>query len=277
MGAQQPANTPQYPGAPEKSVAKPAAPSAGQPSAVDQARKAAYRDEINTSEAKIRANENAAATTTAPPPDTGKKEAAEEAAASTPVSRLDELLSKREANLDKQRSVDNYMALLSAGLGMMGGTSQHALANIGAGAQQGVANLMQSNKLRSAEENSILSGRLGQERYKGTESYRNAQLEDRKLGREEAVRQRMGQSIMNFETQAERAAIQQIGQDKLGAMVPEAQAAAIRNKKAEILNSPTYREMLRRYHGENYIEPGAATIGGAAYTYDSTKRTLSGR
>lgn len=278
MGAQQPANTPQYPGAPEKTVAKPAAPSApsagtssldkltnAKPTRYDQASEAA-----DQSFGLIQRNPVAA------PPDTGKKEAAETAAAG-PVSKLDELLSKREANLEKQKSVDNYMALLTAGLGMMGGTSRYAAANIGQGAQMGVANLMQSNKLRAAEENSILSGRLGQERYKGTEAYRNAQLEESKLRREGMSRERMGQSILSFEKSAQDEAIKQIGQDKLGALDPAGQAAAIRNKTAEILNSPTYREMLKRYHGENYIEPGSPTIGGATFSYDPTKRTLSGR
>lgn len=53
------------------------------------------------------------------------------------------------------------MALLQAGLGMMGGTSQHALQNIGAGATQGLQSLAQANAARTAEENALLSGRLG--------------------------------------------------------------------------------------------------------------------
>jgi hypothetical protein len=274
MGAQQPANTPQYPGAPEKNVAAPAAPTTEKPSGnkLTNAKPTRYDQASEAADQSFGLIQRNPAAPTAD----GKKEATETVAA-TPESKLDMLLARREANLEKQKSVDNYMALLTAGLGMMGGTSRHAMANIGQGAQMGVANLMQSNKLRAAEENALLSGRLGQERYKGTETYRNAQLEESKLRREGMSRERMGQSILSFEKSAQDEAIKQIGQDKLGALDPAGQAAAIRNKTAEILNSPTYREMLKRYHGENYIEPQSTTIGGAAFSYDPTKRTLSGR
>lgn len=79
-------------------------------------------------------------------------------------SKFEELFAKREENLAKQKEQDKYMALLSAGLGMMGGTSPFAAANIGAGAQQGVQALLHSNAARTAEENAILSGRLGLEK-----------------------------------------------------------------------------------------------------------------
>ena len=86
----------------------------------------------------------------------------------------------------------------------------------------------------------------------------------------------MGQSILSYEKAAQDEAIKQIGQDKLGALDPAGQAAATRNKTAEILRSPTYREMLKRYHGENYIEPQSATIGGANWSYDPKNRKLAG-
>jgi hypothetical protein len=70
-------------------------------------------------------------------------------------------IGSREEGIAKQREQDKYMALLSAGLGMMGGTSQHAFQNIGAGAQQGIQSLMASNKDRTAEQNALLSGKLG--------------------------------------------------------------------------------------------------------------------
>jgi hypothetical protein len=272
MGAQQPAGTPQYPGAPEKNVAKPVAPSA--PSAGKSAMDKLTNAKPTRYDQASEADDQSFGLIQR---DTGKKEVAE-TAASTPVSRLDELLGKREANLEKQRSVDNYMALLSAGLGMMGGTSQHALTNIGAGAQQGVANLMQSNKLRTAEENALLSGRLGQERYKNTNQLQEARLAESKLNRERLTRADLADNLRSHEQQAERMAIQQIGQDKLGALDPAAQAAAIARKKAEILNSsPVFQTEMREYMGNRYVAPQAVMGGGAAYTYDPTKRTLSGR
>jgi hypothetical protein len=44
---------------------------------------------------------------------------------------------------------------------MMGGTSPYAAANIGQGASQGVSYMANANRQRGAEENSILSGKLG--------------------------------------------------------------------------------------------------------------------
>jgi hypothetical protein len=161
---------------------------------------------------------------------------------------------------------------------MMGGTSQHALANIGAGAQQGVANLMQSNKLRTAEENAILQGRLGQERYKGTEAYRNAQLEESKLRREGIERDRTGASILGFEKAARGQAITLLG-SKLDVMkTDEEKERAINQMTQRVLaQSNPYQMQLRKLQGENYMEPQVPAAGGATFSYDPTKRTLSGR
>lgn len=82
-------------------------------------------------------------------------------AAVDPYAEFRELFEKRSENLAKQREQDKYMALLQAGLGMMGGTSQNALANIGAGATQGIQSLAEARKAATAEENALLSGRLG--------------------------------------------------------------------------------------------------------------------
>ena len=59
------------------------------------------------------------------------------------------------------------MALLSAGLGMMGGTSPFAAANIGQGAQAGIKTYGDAATRQAAVENSILSGRLGAFKYAG--------------------------------------------------------------------------------------------------------------
>jgi len=97
-----------------------------------------------------------------------------------PKSKLEQLLEARMGRLDKQRDIDNYMALLSAGLGMMGGTSPYAGANIGQGAQAGIASYLRSGATRAAEENAILSGQLGLERYKGLADIRKQGLETQK-------------------------------------------------------------------------------------------------
>ena len=69
-----------------------------------------------------------------------------------------EMLQGRETQSAKQRETDKYLALLQAGLGMMGGTSPYAMVNIGQGATQGVGALMAANKQRAAEDAATLSG-----------------------------------------------------------------------------------------------------------------------
>jgi hypothetical protein len=60
-------------------------------------------------------------------------------------------LDQSEANLAKQRAEDKNMALLAAGLGMLGGESPYAFANIGKGGLSGVSYLSDANKQRAAE------------------------------------------------------------------------------------------------------------------------------
>jgi hypothetical protein len=77
------------------------------------------------------------------------------------VKQYANYLKQRQEGVEKNYQNDKYMALLQAGLGMMGGTSPHAAANIGQGASQGVAYMANANRQRGAEENAILSGKLG--------------------------------------------------------------------------------------------------------------------
>jgi len=92
------------------------------------------------------------------------------------ISSLREMLDERSKSLKNQKSIDNYMALLQAGLGMMGGTSQYAMANIGQGASKGIASLADARKSQIAEENALLSGRLGLSRAQLYEKSRRDQL-----------------------------------------------------------------------------------------------------
>jgi hypothetical protein len=86
-------------------------------------------------------------------------------------------------NLKRQRDLaktdaeqDKYMALIAAGLGMMGGTSQYAAANIGAGGQKGLESLAQSKKLRAAESAALDKSELGALRAKGIEDLRQQEI-----------------------------------------------------------------------------------------------------
>ena len=78
-------------------------------------------------------------------------------------------LANRASENKAQRADDKNMALLTAGLGMLGGTSPYAMANIGQGALAGVQNLSESKKQRAAEQAAIDKSMLYATRYQGAE------------------------------------------------------------------------------------------------------------
>lgn len=92
--------------------------------------------------------------------------------------KLERLLTEREGRIASQREQDKNLALLAAGLGIMGGTSPYAMQNIGAGALKGVEQYGGARKLTRQEEEDILAARLGQYRY-GEES--RVRSEDKRL------------------------------------------------------------------------------------------------
>jgi hypothetical protein len=99
----------------------------------------------------------------------GNLNTAEEAAPNKPDFRdlMQQHLMDSWNKQGKQAEEDKWMSLLSAGLGMMGGTSQHAFTNIGQGAQQGIAAHLAARKAQQSKENSLLSGYgiLSKDRY----------------------------------------------------------------------------------------------------------------
>ena len=78
---------------------------------------------------------------------------------------LENFADQRE-NLIAQRSEDRNMALLAAGLGMMGGTSPYAFANVGQGGLAGMQYLSEANKARAAEKAAMDKNQLTAMRYR---------------------------------------------------------------------------------------------------------------
>jgi len=88
-------------------------------------------------------------------------EAYKEPPADQGLSDIKNLLKQRMEESGKQKRIDAYMSLLQAGLGMMGGTSPFAAANIGQGASQGIAAQLAARRSQVADENAVLTGQLG--------------------------------------------------------------------------------------------------------------------
>jgi hypothetical protein len=80
----------------------------------------------------------------------------------------------REA-LGKQRSEDRNMALLAAGLGMLGGESPYAFSNIGKGGLSGVSYLSDANKQRAAQQAALDKNRVAAMHYANVGKYYEGQ------------------------------------------------------------------------------------------------------
>jgi hypothetical protein len=107
--------------------------------------------------------------------------AAAAAAVPTPVKEktamdlfLEQNAADREA-LGKQRSEDRNMALLAAGLGMLGGESPYAFSNIGKGGLSGVSYLSDANKQRAAQQAALDKNRIAAMHYANVGKYYDSQ------------------------------------------------------------------------------------------------------
>jgi hypothetical protein len=177
-----------------------------------------------------------------------------------PKSRLDEYMERmlaREKAIDAQRGDDKHMALLTAGLGMLGGTSPYAMANIGQGALAGVQQLGESKKQRAAEQSALDKSMLYATRYQGAEdvarqnaAYNRAmkqQQYDLDVQKHGTEQQKI--AINQYETHINNA-MKSLDKNPLLTADPVARAAA----EDKILNGPTARSLYRRAYGNMQME-----------------------
>jgi len=87
---------------------------------------------------------------------------------------LEQNAADREA-LGKQRLEDRNMALLAAGLGMLGGESPYAFSNIGKGGLSGVSYLSDANKQRAAQQAALDKNRVAAMHYANVGKYYDSQ------------------------------------------------------------------------------------------------------
>jgi hypothetical protein len=100
-------------------------------------------------------------------------------------SELKKMLSSSKEELAKDKEQNKYLALLNAGLGMMGGKSQYWMENVGTGGAQGVAAYGALKKGEQAQARDILSGQLGMSKYQNEAEYNKA-IKEATLGQRQA-------------------------------------------------------------------------------------------
>jgi hypothetical protein len=119
-----------------------------------------------------------------------EKKEAEKAAGRSGYDELKEYISKGIEGLADQKKINAYLALLSGGLGIAGGTSPYALTNIGQGAQAGVQTYMAGNKDIAAQQAAMMQGRLGLEKYQSLRDIQAEQIKSREAYHAEAEQRR---------------------------------------------------------------------------------------
>jgi len=160
-------------------------------------------------------------------------------------SLLETLLSNREKRNASQRQQDKYMAILTAGLGMLGGTSPYAFTNIGQGALQGVSAMLAANKQRAAEENAILSGRVAQYRIAQGEALRTQLAGEAQQTRLTQQLSTARQNMIKNVAAAKKMDLNSISDPKLLSTI-EAQADAM------LARDPAYQAIYKRIYGTDF-------------------------
>jgi hypothetical protein len=188
-------------------------------------------------------------------------------------SSMDEYLQMLKGGYEdvkKQKEEDKYLALLAAGLGMMGGTSPYAGANIGAGALQGVASLASARKDRAAEKNA-LDRAYGQALYRqnlgeNTAAYKQADLDVRRGTLALNEKRELDSVINNIQSFSEKRGLAVLKtQGLIGLDTPPEEIASKLNAwvAQDLAKNKGFRQAYKERYGSEYdIEP---TGGGASY------------
>lgn len=152
------------------------------------------------------------------------------------------LLEGREKSSADQRKQDAYLSLLSAGLGMMGGTSPFAAVNIGQGAQAGIAAQAAARKAQIADEAATLKGF-------GTAAAAEEYAKQRKLLAAQAQEGKIGNLIANREKQIETAAFNAVKNNMNFDMLDPTQQQALLAKEIQRLKSadPLLGKLYQQY------------------------------
>jgi soluble lytic murein transglycosylase-like protein len=166
-------------------------------------------------------------------------------AATEGMGTLDDIKNMIKTGMEdsaKQKRVDTMLSLLTAGLGMMGGTSPYAAVNIGQGGQQGVGAMLAARKTQAEEQKGLLGAQLGLSRAELYEKMRRDAL------------------TQKAETTKFNQGIQQQRLDATKALIPiKQQEAMLKVNKAweESSFKPQLESQMVKEFGKNWNVPGS--------------------
>jgi len=236
-----------------------------------------------------------------PPMEMPPEEVAEEkpAAPEAPTAAVDPMgnfigeyaayLKDQKEAIAKDKEQNKYLALLQAGLGIMGGTSPYAGANIGQGAGQGVAAYLAGQKQSSADTRALQQGMLGLTRAELYDKMHAADLAQKKESKAESTKiSALRQKATEREGMEKLAAgiESQIGKSidasgKLAALESLGKSAAeIAAERQKLINQTLmgnttqarrYQSLMKKL-GYDVAETGGG--GSGVLTYDPSTKTL---
>jgi len=170
---------------------------------------------------------------------------------------LEQNAADREALL-KQRSEDRNMALLAAGLGMMGGESPYAFANIGKGGLSGVSYLSDANKQRAAQQAALDKNRVAAMHYQNIGDYYKSGItsKEERLGLE---REKMlGRQLGEKEKLAQNRAIAALKVDLTAPLDPQTKMKIDNYIAQDLAKDKSYNKMYEQMYGFPYEIGGSS-------------------
>lgn len=173
------------------------------------------------------------------------------------MDRYMSLLEGREKSSADQRKQDAYLSLLSAGLGMMGGTSPFAAVNIGQGAQAGIAAQAAARKTQAAEEAATLKGF-------GTAAAAEEYAKQRQLAAAQAQEAKIPQQLANIRRDVMKNIV---AVKKLDIADPVQLAEVERLADAAIAKDAGYQSLYSKLYGGKFTP---APVTGPAVDYGKT-------
>lgn len=192
-----------------------------------------------------------------------KQEEEKTAEANTPAAKMQAYLDKMTAKVDAQREQDKYMSLMAAGLGIMGGTSPHAMANIGQGGMKGIEAQMVANKMANAQELGLAKGQLGAYTLQQNQDMRKA------MAAENAKKDAYGKMGI-IRNNIEKNIKSEMGLDPIANIDDKEILNKIqRQVEARLAGSPEYKGLHRIATGIDY-DAGGGAMPSAPVNYQST-------
>lgn len=172
-----------------------------------------------------------------------------------PKSAFEMFLEQNAADrtaLSKQREEDRNMALLAAGLGMLGGESPYAFTNIGKGGLSGVSYLSEANKQRAAEKAALDKSRVAAMHYQNLGDYYKSGITSKEERLQLEKEKMLGRQLGEKEKLAQNRAIAALKVDLTAPLDPQTKMKIDNYIAQDLAKDKGYMKMYEQMYGFPY-------------------------